>query len=127
MNIEPYDSDTDTDTENTSLISLDAIYEETMFDLSDDDLPEEIHYGFHKPTIEDFIDVEKIHYNDHFKRLGINHIVKKMPAGDGSYIPGWQLVLEKMAENISDSPLDEMIKLSVNNIYNERENTTILE
>ena len=101
--------------------------EEALFNLSsdddsltsddDDDIPYDLIYMICKLQLADYIDVDKIHYNDHFKRKGIDHVISKMPAGSGDHIPGWKQVLETFASNISDSPLDEIIKISSANIY----------
>jgi hypothetical protein len=82
-----------------------------------DELPYEIDFIRRMPAIEDYIDLNKLHYNDSFKTKGVDHIIKKMPSGSGYHIPGWHKVLETMAESISDSPLNEMIKLSIDNVY----------
>ena len=97
-------------------------------DDDDDDIPYELMYMICKKKLKlaDYIDVDKIHYNDHFKRRGIDYVISKMPAGSGDHIPGWQQVLETFASNISDSPLDEFIKISTNNIY-DGEDTNISE
>ncbi len=105
--------------------------DETQFYLSsdeesDDEFPYELDYFVRKKDMHDYIDVDKIHYNDHFKRRGVDHILSKMPTGSGENIPGWKQVLELFADNISDSPLEELINLSVDNIY-DREDTTISE
>ena len=77
------------------------------------ELPFELEFKVYKKEINDIIDIDKITYNDTFKKQGVNFITKKMPKGDGSHIAGWSLILEKMAENISDSPLESMKQLNL--------------
>jgi len=87
----------------------------------EDELPYEIDFIRKLPTIDDYVDFDKLSYNDHYRKLGTDHILNKMPAGDGLHIPGWLDVIKNMASSISDSPLEEMIKLSVDNIYDRKD------
>jgi hypothetical protein len=111
----------DYENDNASEYSLDYYSESNDSDEDEFNLPCELDYIRRMPALDDYLDLDKLYYNDSFKRKGVNHIVQKMPAGNGDHIPGWHKVLQKMAENISESPLDEMIKLSVDNIYDRKD------
>lgn len=91
-----------------------------------EELPYDISYGISKVQIGDYMDFDRLTYNFAFKKQGVDYILSKMPSGSGDYIAGWQEMLEMMAENISDSPLEEMKKLSIDNIY-DGENMHISE
>ena len=96
------------------------------------DFPYELMYGVHPRELEDCIDVDMLHYNDSFKRQGAEFIKSKLPAGSYDHIPGFQEVIDLMAENISDSPLDELNSLktlkkqSEDNLYDDRKDSIVL-
>ena len=96
--METYDSD------DESVESYKTDFENHLIN----DFPYELMYGVHPRELEDCIDVDMLHYNDSFKRQGAEFIKSKLPRGSYDHIPGFQEVIDLMAENISDSPLDEL-------------------
>ena len=102
------------DTENDSTeLQYDSETQYYLSSDSEDELPDELDYQVRPKRLDEVIDINMLHYNDSFKRQGIRHVLRNMPNGTGFHIPGWQQVLEAIAENISDSPLEELMNRKI--------------
>ena len=102
------------DTENDSTeLQYDSETQYYLSSDSEDELPDELDYQVRPKRLDEVIDINMLHYNDSFKRRGISHVLNNMPNGTGFHIPGWQQVLETIAENISDSPLEELMNRKI--------------
>ena len=124
MEIKTYDSDND-----STNLEYDSDLQYFLSSDSEEELPDELDYTIRPKRLDQIIDVEMLHYNDSFKRRGIRHVLNNMPNGTGFHIPGWQQVLEAIAENISDSPLEELMNRKIydcNNI-DERKDMSLSE
>lgn len=108
MEIQKYDSDN----ESTDL-QYDSDIQYHLSSDSDDELPDELDYHVRSKRLDEVIDIDMLQYNNSFKRRGISHVLNNMPNGTGFHIPGWQQVLETIAENISDSPLEELMNRKI--------------